>query len=213
MCYLGKVNRFDRDDQLKLCEAIVEKLGLAPLDGRVYEHNELDSFTRELRGNEAAIVPLLAALADKKGSGTGVNFFMRERHVHDNCEYIVSIDTTKPRALADLLTVQSDAGRDWYKLLQKTGGSVMRGRALKTKDAKKKARKRHAKPGLVQTWQLKEGTAEYLVHAQVWGNLGIKPAEKAIGMFPDDELRKASPATINRIFGTRQQCCDWLNDL
>lgn len=212
MCYLGKVNRFDRDEQLDLCHSIIEKLGLAPLEDRIYEHNEIDQFINNLRGNEAAVVPLLQGLATKKGTGVGINFFIVEREIHDKCEFIVSIDTTKQRAIANIVTVQSDSGRDWYKLLQKTAGSVMRGRPLKKKEAQAKARKRHAKPGLVETWKLKEGTAEYITHAQIWGNLGIRPAEEAIKMFPDDELSKASKATVDRIFGSREKCLEWLKN-
>ena len=213
MCYLGKVSRFERDEQLELCQKIVDKLGLAPIGRSIYEHNELDKFKQRLRGNEAAVVPLLSSLGDKKGSGAGVQFFINERIIHDASEFIVSLDTTKPKAIADIVTVQSDAGRDWYALLQKTSNSIMRGQPLKRKKAKSMNRKRHAKPGLVQTWELKEGTAEYLTHAYIWGNLSIKPAEKAISQFPDDELREASEPTIRRIFDSRQECAIWLNNL
>jgi len=213
MCYLGIVNRIDRSEQLEMCERIVHKLGLAPIDGHIYEHNELEEFIRRLRGNEAAIVPILSALGTKKGSGAGVRFFINERAIHDRCQFIVSIDTTKPKAIADLVTVRSDAGKHWYALLAKTSGSVMRGQPLKREKAKSMARKRHTKPGLVQTWRLKEGTAEYLTHAYIWGNLSITPAEKAIAMFPDDELREASEPTVRRIFQSRKKCAAWLNEL
>lgn len=213
MCYLGKVNRFDRDEQLDLCQRIVEKLGLAPIEDRIYEHNELDEFTKRMRGNEAAIVPILSALGNKKGSGAGVQFFINERALHDRCQFIVSIDTTKPKALADLITVQSDAGKHWYALLAKTSNSVMRGQPLKRKAAQSMGRKRHAKPGLVQNWELKIGTAEYLTHAYIWGNLTITPAKNAISQFPDAELREASEPTIRRIFKSREECAVWLNNL
>lgn len=213
MCYLGRVSRFDRDEQLELCQQIVDKLELAPIGGRIYEHNELRQFVKDMRGKEAAIVPILSALGDKKGSGAGVQFFINERMIHDACEFIVSLDTTKPKAIADLITVQSDAGKHWYSLLQKTSNSVMRGQPLKRKAAQNMARKKHAKPGLVQTWELKEGTAEYLTHAHIWGNLSILPAANAISQFPDDELRNASEPTIRRIFNNRQKCAEWLNNL
>ena len=32
MCYLGKVNSFDRDDQLALCYKMIDKLELTPID-------------------------------------------------------------------------------------------------------------------------------------------------------------------------------------
>lgn len=213
MCYLGKVNRFDRDQQLELCQQIVDKLNLGPIDNRIYEHNELAEFTKNLRGNEAAVIPLLSSLGNKKGSGAGVQFFINERSIHDRCQFIVSLDTTKRKAIADLITVQSDSGKHWYALLQKTSNSVMRGQPLKRERAKSMGRKRHAKPGLVQTWELKEGTAEYLTHAYIWGNLKVTPAANAISQFPDDELRAASEETIRRIFKARQECAEWLNNL
>lgn len=213
MCYLGKVNRFDREEQLALCHEIVEKLELTPIGDRIYEHNEIDELVKSMKGNEAVVVPILSALGDKKGHGAGVQFFINERAIHDACKFIVSIDTTKPKAIADLITVQSDAGKHWYALLAKTSNSVMRGQPLKRKVAQNMARKKHAKPGLVQNWELKEGTAEYLTHAYIWGNLSIAPAKKAIEMFPDDELRNASEETIRRIFKARQECAVWLNNL
>lgn len=157
-------------------------------------------------------MPLLQTLAGKRGSGVGTRFYMNERKLYDASQLIVSLDTTKRKAIADVVTVRSDAGRDWYELLIKTGNSVMRGQSLKKKDAVAKAKTPRKKRGIVKTWNLKEGTAEYITVATIWGNIGIAPAEYAISIFPDDELCKASKKTIERIFGTREECVKWLNE-
>ena len=213
LCYLGAVPRFSRDDLLEICQNIVDELGLAPIDGRIYEAHEFDQFIKGLRGFEVAIVPILSGLAFKKGSGVTIQFFINERRVVDKATYLVSLDTTKPRAIADTVTASSDKRLPWDRLLGAVAEKVARGRVLKTPKAKEMNRKKHAKHGLVQTWELKLGTAEYLNHAYIWGNLGITPAKTAIGLFPDDDLRKASPKSVERIFGTRSECATWLKQL
>ena len=74
---------------------------------------------------------------------------------------------------------------------------------------------RHSEPRLVEQWKAKgkDRTADYMQAANKWGNLGLRPAEKAISQFEDEELRNASKATIHRIFGTRKECQQWLNNL
>lgn len=211
LVYLGTLDRFDRDQQLDLCHQVVDALDLPPIVDKIYEHNEIDDFIGAMRGSEVAVVPLLQVLAGRSGPGVGTRFYINERKLHDGCQFIVSLDTTKRKAIADLITVRSDAGRDWYELLARTGNSVMKGQKLTTNDARAKARMPRAKPGLVATWKLKEGTAEYKAIESAWSNMGITPAEKAISMFPDDELSKASRSTVERIFGTRSDCLKRLN--
>ena len=212
LVYLGKLDRFDREQQLDLSQQIVDALGLAPIEDKIYDHHDLDKYIGRMRGNEAAVVPFLQTLAQKRGPGVGTRFYINERKLHDACQFIVSLDTTKQKAIADVVTVRSDAGRDWYNLLSKTGNSVMKGQPLKKKDAVAKAKMPRAKPGIVATWKLKEGTAEFITVATIWGNMRIAPAERAISMFPDDELAKASKKTVERIFGTREECVRWLNE-
>lgn len=211
--YLGHVNRFDRDEQLDLAKQIVEKEGLPPFGRGIYEQHEMESFINDLRSDEVALIPLLAAVADKKGSGVGVRFFMNLMQIKDESLYVLNIDTTKNRAIADLITINSDAGKDWYQLVSTVAKSVMRGRKLKKKKAREMSAQSRAKPGLVKSWQLREGTPEYITIATIWSNLNIKPAEKAISMFPNEELQKASKESIQRIWGTRQECLEWLKQL
>lgn len=206
------MDRYTREQQLDLAHQIVGVLSLAPIDNKIYEHNELDAFISAMRGNEAAVVPFLRTLAVKPGVGVGTRFYINERRLYDRCQFIVTLDTTKRRALADLITVDSDAGRPWYELLKKTGNTVMKGQKLTTTDARAKAKKPRSKPGLVKTWEERTGTAEYITAAMIWGNLNITPAKKAIGMLPDNELSNASQSTIERIFGTRSECLEWLDE-
>lgn len=210
---IGDVRGFDRDKQIEIAHGIAEKLSLPEFVHHIYDPNEIGDFIRGLKHDEVALMPFLISAADKRGSGIGKRFFVNLKKIEDTSIYILSINQTKPKAVADLLTVRSIDGRPWYALMSKVGDSAMRGRALKSSDAKKKARKRHSIPGLVDVWKLKEGTAEYITHAHIWSNMNIKPAEKAIGMFLDDELRKASKETVQRIFGSRADCLAWVKNL
>ena len=213
MCYLGAVPHFDRDSLLQICQDIVDRHELAPIRDQIFESNDFDDFVNRLRGNEVVIVPLLSGLAIKKGVGVTIQFFINERTISDRAGMVVSIDTTKTRALSNTFIATNHDGSNWYKLIAKVASRISRGRVLKSAKAKKMKRAQHAKHGLVDAWIGKEGTAEYLAQAHVWGNMAIKPEANAIAQLPDDDLKKASPNTIRAIFGSRSKCAQWLNEV
>ncbi len=206
MCYLAAVSHFDRDGLLKICQEIVSKHELAPVGGRIYEANEFDHFVNDLQGSEYAIVPMLQGLAVKKGAGVTIQFFINERMISDNAGTLITIDTRKRRALADSIIATNHDGVDWYKLIAKVAGIVSRGRPLKTKKAVEMKRAQHAKHGLVDAWKLKEGDADWMTHANIWSNIKTYNAKEAQALFPNEQLRKASPRTITTIFGGRNEC-------
>ena len=156
-----------------------------------------------MRPDECALIPRLEGLAEIKGRGVGVRFLMNVMKIQDTCLFILDVDTG----------IRSDAGDDWYTLVEAVASKIMRGRPLNEKQAKVMAAIRHAEPGLVEQWlrKRKKLSVDYMQAAGKWGNRGIKPAEKAIKQFDDEELRNASKATIQRIFGTRRECEKWLN--
>ena len=202
-CYLGKVRRYERDDQLKDCIAAVKEYELPSFRGAFYEHDDIASFIKDLRPDECALIPRLEGLAEIKGRGVGVRFLMNVMKIQDTCLFILDVDTG----------IRSDVGDEWYTLVETVASKIMRGRPLNKKQAKVMAAIRHSEPGLVEQWKTKrkKRAADYMQAADKWGNLGIKPAENAISQFEDEELRSASKATIHRIFGTRKECEIWLN--
>ena len=202
LVYLGKVNRYSREEQLADCRKFVKDNGFPSVGRSVYEHNEIDQFVKDMRGNELALIPRLEGLADIKGSGVGIRFLLNVMKVSDASRLVIDLDTG----------IRSDAGDDWYQLVEVVASKIMRGRPLGKEQAKLMAKIRFSEPGLEESWKRKKGTPEYKAVASIWGNLSIKPAEKAIGMFPDEELAKTSKSSIQRIFGTRQECLKWLND-
>ncbi len=200
--YLGKVARITRDKQKLKCIEIAEQLELPKIyKSSYYEHNEVPAFINDLRLDEVAIVGKLESLAEIKGVGVGLRFLMNVMKIQDTSLLLVDAHTG----------LKSSDGDKWYEFIEATARSIMRGRPLGEKQARVMAEIRYEKlPGLEKAWKEKKGGAEYLAAAMIWGNLDIKPAEKAISMFADDELKAAAPITIRRIFGSRRDCLNWV---
>lgn len=202
--YLGKIARYPREKQKAKCIEICDELELPKIDKRsYYEHNEVISFIHDLRKDEIAIVARLDGLAEIKGVGVGLRFLMN----------VYKIDKTSLFILDAQTGLKSTDGDKWYQLVEATAMKIMRGRPLGSEQAKVMAAIKHEErePDLVEAWKGKKGDSDYMAVANIWGNLAMKPAEAAIKKFPDEELSKASKSTIQRIFGTRQECLDWLN--
>jgi len=202
---LVNVDRYPRVQQIKDCKKAVEEFGLPQLGKSIYECNELDCFLSNLKRDEIALIPRLEGLALKKGRGVGKRFERNLLRVCSTCLYILDVDTG----------IRSDAGKDWDLLVEDVYNKLTRSRGPLDKE---KARAIGAipnkEPGLVEDWirKRKAMTDDYIAHARIWGNLGIRPAERAISQFPDKELRDVSKSTIHRIFDTRIECQEWLNE-
>lgn len=147
----------------------------------------------------------LVAIAEvKPKKRPGIAFVLRLVALLQKCKYIHDAETG----------IKSTDGHAWLELVESTYNSITWGRELPSERARELQRlsDEAREPGLVSDWIGREGSPEYLAVASIWGNLSIKPAAKAIGMLPDTELQGVSSSTMKRIFGTRRECLNYLNN-
>lgn len=197
--FIGQIARWSRDRQLDKCREIEPKLQA------IYEPHEFDDYLNNLRSDEAALMARLVAIAEvKPKKRPGIAFVLRLMQLLQKAAYIHDAETG----------IRSTDGQAWLDLVESTYNAITRGRELPSERAKvlQKLSDEAREPGLVSDWRSREGSPEYLAVASIWGNLSIKPAAKAIGMLPDKELQSVSPSTMKRIFGTRRECLDYLNN-
>lgn len=202
--YLVKVDRYKRKDQIADCRRVAKELDLPKLHS-IYEHSELEAFIKHLQTDEIALVSRLEGLKDGTERGVGTRFLMNINRVCATSMVILDVDTG----------IRSDSGKEWDNLIDQVYNKVTRSNnTLTTEQARAKALIPNKEPGLEEAWERKkrDKTDDYIAHARIWGNRGIKPARKAIDQFPDAELRDVHKSTIYRIFGSRQECEQWLNE-
>lgn len=202
---LVKVDRYPRAKQIEDCHAKVAELELPKLHS-IYEHNEIAEFIRHLKQDEIALVSRLEGIRGEKGRGVGTRFLMNINEICATSLCILDVDSG----------IRSDSGKAWAELIERVHAKVTRSRGtLSNEQARAMNKIKNKEPGLVEAWlrekELK--TDRYIQHARIWGNPTTKPARKAIDQFPDPELRDVSKATIQRIFGSRSECSEWLNKL
>ena len=197
--FVGDVARWPRERQLETCRKI------EPDIKAIYEPHEFDEYVKNTRKDEIALISQLVALAEKKPKKRpGVSFVLRLLALLDKCAYIHDADTG----------VRSIDGQAWLDHVESTFNSITQGRKLPTEEAKRigKIGLDAREAGLVADWKGRKGEPEYMAVAHVWGNLSIKPAAYAISQLPDKELQSVHPSTMKRIFGTRRECLEYLNN-
>jgi len=206
-CYLCRIDRYPLKKQLADCVEYAKQNDLPVVRDSVYQPNELDMFIHNITpfNDEVALIPRLEGLVERKGDAPGKRFLVNVARVCAKTLYIVDVETG----------IRSDTGKDWDVLIEDTYNKITKRRAPLDKEKYRAAGKiANKEPGLEDAWKRKKKdvTDDYIENAKVWGNLAIKPAEKAISMFKDAELRDVSKSTIQRIFGSREQCQQWLID-
>ena len=191
--FLGKIDRYSRDEQLSDCHRAVKELDLPDIGRSIYEHNELTAMLRNLRNNEAVLLPRVDVLAERKGRGIGTRFLTNLLKLTNQTRIIIDVHAG----------INSHDYAPWYEHVE-----VARNRLTNTRKPTKDHMKllgtlRHTKPGIVEHWTKYVDKETFKIHAQCWRDPEHKNAKIARDSFPDEELRKASRKTIERIFGNR----------
>lgn len=200
--FVGDVARWPRERQLEKCREVEPEL-IA-----IYEPHEFDEYVKNLsrREGEYALLARLVAIAEKNP---------KERPGAAFVQRLMMLLGTKAAYIHDAQTgIRSTDGQAWIDLVLSTYRSITQGRELASERAAEIGKKglEAREPGLVADWKGKRGDADYMAVANVWGNLNIKPAAKAIASLPDKELQGVHPSTMKRIFGTRRECLEYLNN-
>jgi len=196
---LADLKGYDRREQLKACRKYLKANSLPPVGRRVYEHNEVEKLLDNVQESDIVIVPRLDAFKAYKGRGIGNRLLLNVLQAVSIVEAVH--DISKP-----LISTQNG----WTAHVDKAANRVAKSRGLTSTEASRRAAMRDHE-GIVRKWKEMKGTKAYKSSALVWGNMSISPERKAISMM-NKELRALSPSTIRRIFKSRTECGQWLNN-
>lgn len=193
LVFLGKIDRYPRDDQLDDCRKFAKAMGLPAIGRAVYEHTEFDELRGGCRGNEVVLLPRLDVLGLGKGRGIGNRFLTSLLKLTNQTMVIMDVHN-------GLSSQEFDA---WYEHVETTLNRLTNSRKLTKEQASKLGSLPRTKPGIVEHWTSYVDRDVFERMAQHWRDPRHANAKAAIGSFPDEELRKASRKTIERIFGNR----------
>lgn len=193
LVFLGQIDRYPRDKQLEDCREFAKAMDLPKIGRAVYEHTEFDELRKGCRGNEVVLLPRLGVLGLGKGRGVGNRFLTSLLKLTNQTMVIMDVHN-------GLSSQEFDA---WYDHVETTLNRLTNSRKLTKGQASKLGSLPRTKPGIVEHWKKHEDKELYARMAQHWRDPKIPNAATAIQTFPDEELRKASRKTIERIFGAR----------
>ena len=193
LIYLGEIDRYPREKQIEDCHKAVKELGLPAIGRSIYECSEFDALRGICRGNEAVLLPRLDVLAERKGRGIGTRFLINLLKLTNETMIIMDVHAC----------INSREFNKWYEHAESTRNRLVNSRNVTSDHAKLLGQLRHTKPGIVEHWTEYADRDVFKRMAQHWRDPKHKNAKAAIDSFPDDELRKASRKTVERIFGTR----------
>ena len=195
LVFLGKLDRYPRDEQLDDCNKAVKEFGLPKFDRAIYEHNEFDNLLHDCRKNELVMLPKIDAIALGRSRGVGKRFLMNVIRLTNETHIILDVK-------AGISSLDID---QWYDHIERTRNQLVNGRKLSSEEAKLlgKMPKTRNKRGLFKHWTEHVSTEDFNRMAQHWRDPHIKSARDAIASAPDEELRKASQSMWERIFGGR----------
>lgn len=191
--FLGEIDRYPRDKQLEDCRKLAKMLDLPKIDRSIYEHTEFDALRSDLRGDEVVLLPRIDVLAERNGRGIGTRFLTNLVKLTNETMIIMDVH-------------QGITSRDfdkWYEHIELTRNRITNSRKPSKGHMSLMGTLRHSKPGIVEHWTEYADKELYRRMAQHWRDPRHKNAGDAIESFPDEELRKASRKTIERIFGNR----------
>ena len=190
---LGKIDRYPRDSQLEDCQKAVKTMKLPAIGDSIYEHDEMKQILRDLRGDEALVLPRLDVAGEHMGRGVGNRYLNNIIMLTNQTHVIIDVHES----------IMSHDYGDWYEHIKATYRRLTNSRKPTPGHNKKIGKLKPTKPGIVRHWTEYVDEETFTRNAQHWRDPHHANAEEAIATLPDEELREASKRTIERIFGNR----------
>lgn len=190
--YVRPFGTYTEEKQRDMIAQAAGKIGL-PVSIYVEGKQSRDAWIRALRKDEVALVARLDVIAAPKREGVRplMDFAKAIAVLSNNCAYVMEAESG----------AKSEDKKRWEALVDATVGILASGRRLTTREARRMARKRHAKapPGAAR--RLKADPEFQRRWGPVWRDPAFENGAAALAALPD-EINSLSMAY--RVLGDRR---------